>query len=253
MTSVAFMTLDARGFGPVQSVRRGALAITQPLRDLVGWATSPVFNAWDGAVHFDEVQDENDELRARVALLEGQVAALPDTEAQLAQLLAATEIEYVGDLPRVVGRVVADRNTGLERIIEVDRGAEDGVEEGMPVVTGEGLVGRVITATADRCVVRLLTDPRLSVGITDPSTGAIGVTLGSGEGEPLVVDLTEASLDRARTGDRFQTSGFERSRYPAGIPVGELTVDAELDVRRLRPYADLERLTFLTILLVGER
>lgn len=252
LTALALMTLDARGFGPAQSLRRVTLTVTQPLRDAVAWATSPVFDAWNGAVHFEEVEAENDLLRARVAELEGEIAALPDTEAQLAQLLAATEIDYLADVPRVTGRVVADRHTGLERIVEVERGSDDGVTEGMPVVSGRGLVGRVVTVTGDRSVVRLITDPRFSVGVVDPRTGALGVTIGAGDDRSLVVDLAEASLEVADDGDRFETSGFERSRYPAGIPVGRLIVDADRDVRRMEPYADLSRLTYLTVLLVGE-
>lgn len=252
VTAVALMTIDSREFGPFQSARRFTLAVSQPLRDGVGWATSPVVDAWNGAVHYDSLRGENDELRSRIAELEGQVERLPDTEAELENLLEATDLEFAGQIPRVTGRVVADRRTGLERIVEIDRGSDDGVNEGMPVVTGQGLVGRVMLVTGDRSAVRLITDPRFSVGIVDPKTGAVGLAIGGGENRELVVDLQEASLDLAETGDRFRTSGFDRSRYPGGIPVGELVVDEGRDLRALQPFADLDRLTFLTILLVPE-
>ena len=67
-----------------------------------------------------------------------------------------------------------------------------------------------------------------------------------------MVDLQEASLDLGETGDRFRTSGFDRSRYPGGIPVGRLEVDEGNDHRTLEPFADLDQLTFLTVLLVPE-
>ena len=251
-TAVALMTIDARGFGPVQTIRRTMLSASQPVRDGLVWMISPVADGWQGAVHYDDVERENAELRLRLAELEGTVDQLPDTELQLEQVLEASDLDYLGDIPRVTGRVIADRRTGLERIVELDRGIADGVAEDMPVVTGQGLVGRVLIATEDRSIIRLISDPRFSVGVISPQTGAIGVTTGAGEGQSPIVDIEASSLDRVSTGARFETSGFDRSRYPGGIPVGALSVDEDRDVRTIELAADLDRLAYLTILLVGE-
>ncbi len=246
------MTIDARGFGPVQSLRRAVFSVTQPVSSGLGWAISPVTDGWNGAVHYDDLEEENARLRQRLAELEGRVEQLPDNQLELEQLLAATELEFIDDTPRVTARVVSDRRTGLERIVELDRGSDDGVEEDMPVVTGEGLVGRVVLVTADRSIIRLITDPRLSVGVVSPASGALGVTSGSGEGEDIVVDIEADSLEAVTTGGTFETSGFDRSRYPGGIPVGRVVVDEERDIRTIEVAADLERLAYLTILLVPE-
>jgi rod shape-determining protein MreC len=252
VTALALMTTDARGFGPLKSARRVTLAVTQPVRDGVEWAVSPLNDGWRGAVHYTELEEENALLRQRLAELEGEIDRLPNTELELKQILAATELEYLGDVPQVTARVVADRHTGLERIIEINRGSDVSIEEDMPVVTGEGLLGRVVLTTGNRSVIRLITDPRFRVGVIDPVSGAIGVATGDGDGDSLVLDLEEGSLDLAFAGARFETSGFDRSRYPGGIPVGELIVDEDGDVRVLVPSADVERVAYLTVLLVGE-
>ena len=252
VTAIVLMTLDSRSFGPFQDARRITLTVSQPFRDGFGWVASPVVDAWNGAVHYDSLRDENAALRAQVADLEGQVDRLPDTEAELERLLEATDLGYVDDIDRVTGRVVSDRRTGLERIIEIERGSNDGIAEGMPVVTGRGLVGRVMMVTPDRSAIRLISDPRFSVGVVDPATGAIGLATGAGEGRDLMVDLQEASLDLGKTGDRFWTSGFDRSQYPGGIPVGRLEVDERNDHRTLELFADLDQLIFLTVVLVPE-
>lgn len=246
------MTIDARGFGPVQNVRRAVFSVTQPVSNGLGWAISPVADGWNGAVHYDDLEEENALLRQRLAELEGRVEQLPDNQLELEQLLAATELDFIGDIPRVTARVVSDRRTGLERIVELNRGSDDGIEEDMPVVTGEGLVGRVLMVTGDRSIIRLITDPRLSVGVVSPDSGALGVTTGAGEGAGIVIDLEAASLEAVATGDTFETSGFDRSRYPGGIPVGRVVVDADRDVRTIEVAADLERLAYLTVLLVPE-
>ncbi len=246
------MTIDARGFGPLQAARRVTLVVTQPVRSVVQWAVSPLSDGWQGAVHYGYLQEENAQLRRRVAELEGVVERLPDTELELQQLLNATELDYLGDVPRVTARVVADRDTGLERIVEINRGSDDGVEQDMPVVTGQGLVGRVILTTSDRSVIRVVTDPRFSVGVLSAETGAIGVATGTGAGSAMVVDLDANSVELAIDGGRYETSGFDRSRYPGGIPVGTLVVGPTGDQRTLEPAADLERLGYITVLLVAE-
>lgn len=246
------MTIDARGFGPVQSVRRAVFSITEPVSDGMEWAISPITDGWNGAVHYDDLEEENALLRQRLAELEGRVEQLPDNQLELEQLLEATELDFIGDIPRVTARVVSDRRTGLERIVELDRGSNDGIEEDMPVVTGEGLVGRVLMVTGDRSIIRLITDPRLSVGVVSSGSGALGVTTGAGEGEAIVIDIEAVSLETVTTGDTFETSGFDRSRYPGGIPVGRVVVDEDRDVRTIEVAADLERLAYLTVLLVPE-
>ncbi len=250
LTAVALMTLDARTVGAFNGVRQLAYTATQPLRSAVGFVLSPIEGAWNGAVHYDDLQDENAALRRDIADLEGQVERLPAAEVELKQLLEATNLDYIGDVPRIAAKVVTDRDTNLERIVEINRGSNDGCEIGMPVLTGSGLVGRVIAVEGTRSQVQLLTDPRLRVGVVTRSARATGVTSGAGTGQDLVLDLVDGAVDLVTTGTRFETSGFDRSRYPGGIPVGRLTVDG--DSTSLTPSADLDNLGYVTVLLVPE-
>lgn len=248
VTALGLMTLDARSVGPFNGVRRGVFAVTQPLRGVVDIALSPVADAWNGAVHYDSIEEENAQLRARVVELEATVDRLPEAEAELESMLTASNIDYLAEIPRVTARVVADRDTNLERIVEIDKGSDDGLIEGQPVVTGNGLVGRLLAVEGSRSQIRLISDPRLSVGVINPTTRAIGVTAGDGNGEDLVLDLADGAIDSVNSGTRFETSGFEQSRYPGGIPVGRLVLDD--DEVRLDPIADLDNLGYVTVLLV---
>ncbi len=243
------MTIDARGSGPFQSVRSGAYSITEPVRSVVGVALSPVADLWQGAVHYDDLARENDELRQRVAELEGEVAGLPDVQGELDELRLAAEVDFVEMFPTVVARVSSDRRTSAERIIEIDRGTEHGIGEGMPVVTGEGLVGVVILTTGNRSEIRLISDPRVNVGVVSKGTRVIGVAAGNGDSRNLVVDLEEGADEVVSRFARFETSGLDGSRYPGGIPVGRLATDS--DGTELETFADLDRLAFVTVILSG--
>lgn len=282
-SAVAFLALDAAGFGPIVATRQTVLSVGQPIRVVLSAAVSPIGGAWNGTVHYDEVAEENGQLRQRVAELEGRLAGQADLESDLQALLEATEIDYLGDTERVTARVVADRRSAIERIVELDKGTDDGIARGMPVVTGSGLVGTIELVTGDRAVVRLMTDGDVSVGVrSDNGLGLAVGRRGSTMGLLATPELAEAiRLGAVVDGERFVTSGIDRSLYPAGIPVGVLKIatgepagesDGEpeppspagpvlaqgqlsyetLDTFEvtLQPLAEIEKLSYLTVLLI---
>ncbi len=225
-TALALLVLDVAGFGPIVTLRRTVLTIGQPIGVVLAFVVSPLTSTWNGAVHYDDVERENQALRRRVAELEGSVAGRSDAEAELRALMAATSIDYLGDVPQVTARVVADRTTDFERVVEIDRGADHGVVEGMVVVTGRGLVGIVELVTGNRSVVRLITDAETAVGVR--SEHGLGLAIGTGGGGvdlEVTPELAEAiRVGAVIDGERFVTSGVDRSVFPPGIPVGTLTV-----------------------------
>lgn len=248
ITAVAFMTLDARETGPFAGARSFAASATAPIRSGIRWVVSPIGSGWQGIAHYDDVQDENNELRARVAELEGALAQVPDDQDELRALREATKVEFADQYERVTGQVIADRQTGLERIIEVNKGSDNGIAVGMPVVTANGLVGQIVSVSGGRSAVRVITDPRLDIGVISNRSRIVGVTSGDGDGNNLVLDLLGNAAAQSLDRTRFETSGFDASPYPGGIPVGHL-IESEGGGISLRPIADVEHLSFLTILL----
>ena len=269
-TALALLVLDLAGFGPIVTVRRWTLSMSRPVTAIVGVAVAPANEAWHGAVHFDDVAEENNRLRRRVAELEGTVAGRAEVEADLQALLAATDIDYLGDVERVTARVISDRHTDLERIVEIDKGSRSGIAAGMPVVTGTGLVGRTEIVTGDRSMIRLITDVGMAVGVR--SRHGLGLATGDRAAElrlEVTPELAEAiRLGAVVDGERFVTSGVDRSVYPAGIPVGTLLVPTSghglgppsghdgqpgepsgADLALL-PLASFDRLGYLTVLLI---
>ncbi len=242
------MTADVRGFGPIDSARSTALAVSSPFRDFVGTAVSPIADTWNGAVHYDELEAENAQLRLEVAQLEGDVARLPDIESDLDELLAATGFDVAGDLGRVTARVISDRQTGIERVIEINRGSADGLVVGMPVVVGAGLAGRVDDVFADhRSTVLLITDSRVRVGLNGVDSGVSAITTGKGRNDQLEVEFQAIDLESVQGGERFETNGFSEL-YPPDIPVGSLVVADDGSVF-LIPFVDFDKLGFVTIIL----
>jgi rod shape-determining protein MreC len=254
LTSLAVLTLDFRNSGIVTGARRVASTAFSPLRGVAETATEPFSNAWHGISGYGDLEAENEALRAQVDELRGDAVLDADAADQLAGLLEQLEIEWVGDIPRAAARVVAGPASNFSHTIEIGKGSDDGFKEGMPVVNGAGLVGRLVQVTSNRSTVQLITDPDFAVGVRLVPDGAPGTARGAGEGEDLVVDTGLEADAEVSEGTALTTSGADRSAFPAFIPVGTVRATREgsgglqLDLV-VEPLADTGKLAFVTVLL----
>ncbi len=255
-TSLALLTLDFRDAAMVQSARRAAGTVFSPLRGVAETVSEPFTNAWHGVTGYGDVKSENDELRRRIAEMEGQEVLEEDAVQQLAELLSQQGLEWVGTIPTTVARVVSGNPSNFSHTLDISKGSDDGVKVGMPVVNGAGLVGKVVQVQAGRSTVQLITDPDFAVGIRLLPTDAPGTARGQGRGEELIVDtnLEAGTANVPKPGAALTTSGIDRALFPASIPVGRVKAvrpaggGLSLDLV-VRPMADTEELAFVTVLL----
>lgn len=252
LTSITLLTLDFRGFEPLDRARSAVLSAFEPVGSFASDTFEPVRNAWNGAFSYDELAKENEELRQRVDELEGQITSGEVAKQSLRQLLEQADIQFVGDIPTVRARVISGAVSNFDRTIEIDRGENAGVRRGMPVVTGQGLVGRVVRVSGDRAVVDLLSGGNFSVGFSVVGTNVLGVARGRGDGTRLsaTVDVDRVVLP----GQILVTSGVAGSTFPQGIPIGTVaevgndtgSLQRELAVDMLARQSDL---SFVTVVL----
>lgn len=252
LTSITVLTLDFRGSGVVDDLRGGASTVFGPVRDAAAWVFEPVADAWNGVFDYSDVQAENEALRERVAELEGDRAQAEDALRQLDEIAALERVSRWTDLPTVVARVVGGPLSNFEHSVELDRGSDDGLAEGMPVVTGAGLVGRLVQVTGSRSIVQLVTDPDFDFGVRLARSGEIGIIQGQGADQPLVVDAGIPLAADVREREAVTTAGTERSIFPPDIPVGRvLRLDVAPDqlsqVLDVRPLADLDDLAYVRV------
>jgi rod shape-determining protein MreC len=254
LTSITLLSLDYQGFRPLNRVQSAARGIVDPLAGSSDSITSPITNAWRSFTEFENLQDENSRLKDELAELRGNSIQASAAEDSLRALLEEIEIDYIGGADTVVAQVV-DRPGNFESYsIEIDRGTDDGVRRGMPVVTSAGLVGRVSEVQASFSQVRLLHQPEFPLGIRVVGTGEVALARGQGIGQDLVVKEGIIEETIIKVGDPVVTSGIEGSSYPPDLVVGVIS-QVEFDTRLLeqeisvRPIADLEDLRFVTIIL----
>ncbi|HEY8527458.1 MAG TPA: rod shape-determining protein MreC [Acidimicrobiales bacterium] len=256
LASVTLVTVGLRDAPVVRDVREAASTVVGPVEGAADGITAPFRNAWHGITDYEELRDENERLRQQLAGQEDSEAGeirRSDAEEQLAQLSAALDLPYAADVPTVAARVVSGPRSNFSHAVEIDKGTDDGVAVGMPVVTAAGLVGRISQASGSRSTVQLLIDPDFRVGVRLADRPELGTARGRGRGEPLTAD-TAIDLDvEIPEGTGLVTSGVDRSAYPPGIPVGEVTGTREgsgglaLDLI-IEPLADIENLSYVSVM-----
>jgi rod shape-determining protein MreC len=230
MVTVYFRESDT---GPLHAARSAMIEVTAPIAKLGTAITSPFRAAGDWLSGFGAsserlaaLESQNEELRARLADLE---EARQENE-RLRDLVDFAEEQ---DLARLGANVIRRPVSIWEGVIELDRGSDDGVQPGMPVIASQGLVGQVAEVSTHACTVRLITDQQSGVAALVQSSRATGVVRGSVSGA-LTLDFVDRTLLPV-VGDVVITSGLG-GVYPAGIVVGDITA---VDDKRSELYPDI--------------
>ncbi len=255
LTSITLITLDLRGGGggPVGLARRVAHDAFAPIESVADTVFRPLGDFIDGISRAGSLKDANAELRQRLEEAEGELARLRGLDRENRVLRDQLELDFVDEIDRVAASVVSFSPGNFEWSVTIDRGTSDGIREDMPVVSGRGLVGRVVEVSQTRAKVLLLTDPRMAAGIRLASSGETGVTQGLAGRDVLEVDLIDPDTTVSED-ELVVTSGLQGARFPPGIPVG---IVASVSTRRgalqkdlrVEPLADMERLEFVQVLL----
>ncbi len=226
LAAVTLITLDARGVVALSSAREGAIDLFSPVRGAARWVTTPFRNGWNGITGYEELQQENEDLRNELEELRGDRWKDQDAAEELARLEEQLGITYLQGLDTQIARVTTGPYSNFtDHTLQLDRGRDAGLEVGMPVVQRDGLVGRIVRVSDTRSVVQLITDPDMWIGIRLSRSGVIGKGHGGGDETTFI---GEVSLDTGAPVEERElvvTGGIERSIMPPGnqIPVG--TVD----------------------------
>jgi len=250
--ALTLLTLQFRGVAPLDAFQQGVRDILSPVRSVVDRVTDPVRTVWDGIFDYGDLRGENERLQTELARMRGESLTAEADDELLERLLGEVDIAYT-DLETVVVRILGTPPGNFTtHIVEIDKGSDDGLAEGQPVVTRAGLVGRLEQVDRARSIVRLATHPDFRVGVRLVDSQDEGLARGTGDEDVLVLDAGIRADASVSVGEVVTTSGG-RSLFPADIPVGRVSdSDDYTEFRRtivVELAAGLENLSFLNVVI----
>src|SRR6266567_785271 len=254
MASLITITVDFRGgqHGPLESFgSKLELTVIGPLQSAVSKVFHPVSAFFGGLAHIGSLDSENRRLRADNQRLRTLVAENVTINRELARLRKLFDLQQSLGLKGVTASVVGESLSNFEWSVTIDKGSSSGVRSGLPVVTGEGLVGRVEQVSSNWSTVMLIIDPRSSVASRLASSGEAGLMVGRGRNTP-VMDLVSPDATVVAN-EEVVTAGYRGGVYPPGVLVGfvssEYARPGSLTKSILvRPAVDFSSLEFVEVI-----
>ena len=232
----------------------GANRIAAPFRNSYGW--------FAGLIH---AKSENARLRAQLDKLLAERIQNANAAQQVDEL--RRQLKYVG-LPRfpqdynyVATDVMSRSPSEFQQQVVIAAGSSSGIRRNDPVVTADGLVGKVSSVAGHSAQVTLLTDANLDVSAIDVNSQATGL-VSHGEGpSTLTLDRVQKS-QVLREGDPVVTQGWKFGRlsslYPYGIPIGTVSgaTNTEVDLywnAQVAPSVHFDSLRSVIVLVPKQR
>ncbi len=238
----AAKTGDGKG---VRLLRYWVVAMMSPPEKVMSHTGSGVRGFWGSYVDLRHAREENDALRGQVEQLRLEQAALLEDARQgkrLQSLLSFREKYIAKTVPaQVIGTAGSDQS----RILYIDKGSKDGLKQDQPVITPDGIVGKVKDVFPHTAQVLEINDQTSGAGVLLEQTRLRGVLRGNAYGQPQIIDVLPD--ERIKAGERVLTSGGDQI-FPRGLSVGtvkEVVNDPEHEPYVsvvIRPAANLQHL-----------
>jgi rod shape-determining protein MreC len=220
-----------------------ANVVTPPER-LAHGVGSGLRGIWSRYIYLRHLREQNEQLQEENTRLRLEQAGLAEdaVEGQRLREMMDFRAQYIDKtLP---AQVIGTGGTDQAHVIYIDKGSKDGVRPQMPVITPDGIVGKVKNVFPGTAQVLLISDQTSGAGVMLQTTRTRGVMKGNASGEPQIINISPD--DRIKPGEPVLTSGGDQV-YPRGLPVGEVervVPDPETSYVNVvvKPYANLSRL-----------
>ena len=216
--SMAMIFVDAR-FHTLELLRQGISLFTHPLQQI---AQAPVDFFQNGSHYFSSItrfQEENNRLKhAQI----GQAAALlrmEQLESENERLRKLLDVRERRQAKGQVAQIVYTARDPFSRRIVVDKGQQNTIVAGQPVIDEEGVVGQVTRVFPFVSEITLITDKDQSIPVQIVRNGLRSVVFGLGDGQ-LELRFMPANAD-VQKGDLLVTSGLD-GIFLSGFPVAKV-------------------------------
>ncbi len=214
--------------------RYWVVALVAPPEKALHGVGSGTRGFWDNYIDLRSTREENQRLLAENNRLHLEQAGLMEDarQGQRLQSLLSFKEQYV--YQTAPAEVIGTAGTDQSRILYINKGSRDGLKPDMPVITPDGIVGRLKDTFPHTSQVLVINDQTSGAGVLLESTRLRGVLRGNVFGQPQIINILPD--ERIKPGERVVTSGGDQI-FPRGLPVG--TVDHVVADPEHEPYVDV--------------
>jgi rod shape-determining protein MreC len=257
LVAVSLLMLAASRTQPLQDLRHGINFALSPIQETLARSTRSATSVFNAVAEIDQLRRDNQQLQAQVQELQAQAQQLESLRTENEQLSKLLGLRGTLDFQTQPAAVIARQATQFERVLTLDRGTDDGIAVGDPVIAeGGALAGVVVDAGRNYSSVMLLNDTRsIVIGLVD-SSRATGEVEGRLAG-PLAMTKVP-STEKVAVDDTVVTAGLDlgsvvRSPFPRGLLIGRI-VDVQQDpsaivqTALIQPAADLDKLELVLVM-----
>ncbi len=218
----------------VRLLRHWVVALIAPPEKAVVHTGSDARGFWGDYIDLRHTREENQSLRNEVDRLRLEQAGLLEDarQGQRLQTLLAFKEHYVS--ATVPAQVIGTAGSDQSRVLYIDKGARDGLAIDQPVITPDGIVGKIKEVFPHTSQVLEINDQSSGAGVLLEKTRLRGVLRGNAYGQPQVIDILPD--ERIKPGEPVLTSGGDQI-FPRGLPVG--TVEKVVADPEREPYVDI--------------
>lgn len=256
ITNAGLMAFNARDAATSQRMFRVWMqAAASPAQSVTSKASGAGTNLIRQIFNFRSTAVENEQLKQRLWQTELDLRNARQAVEENERLKGLLNLKEQKTFNQVAASVIARDSSVWFNTITIDRGSSSGIGLNMPVVTGGGIVGRIIGVSPWTAQVMMITDEKAAAGAIIGRLGESGA-LGSvrGLGESNLIEMNYVSgLQKVQVGDYILTTGQD-GIYPPGLNVGEVVqVKAGTATQAheilIRPSANLDQLKEVAVLL----
>lgn len=255
LTNLIIMAVDARDSVTRQRMLRvWVQALISPVQKVSSGASGAGTGLVRQIVNFRSTATENERLKQQLSEARLELQNAKQATAENERLRSLLNLKEQTGYDQIAARVIARDSSVWFNTITIDRGSSSGIALNMPVVTGGGIVGRVIALSPWTAQVMLVTDEKAAAGaiVGQLSSGALGSVRGLGN-SGLIEMRYVSGLETVVVGDYILTTGQD-GIYPPGLSVGEVAqvksgTATQAHQILIKPSAKLDQLEEVAVLL----
>lgn len=251
LAALAFYSLSLREKEHASGFERMVLDLFSPVHNIGAGVSSFFSGVWSDYIDLVDVRTENKQLREAVKTLNSQMIENREAIHENERLRSLLDLKAIQRAPSVAAMVIGEDSSPWFKTLVINRGSVDGLQEGMPVVAANGVVGQVVKVAAGSSRVLLLTDHASGIASVVQRSRARGVVKGKGGG----LCSLEFSLrdEDVKVGDVVVTSGIG-GIFPKGLVIGEVTMVRKgeygiFQTISVRPAVNMAKLEEVLVLL----